>query len=407
MIDKVYCLLPWVHFQVWPNGDAFPCCFSANDYEKNKLGNVKDFSKLEDIANSPKQMDLRVRMRDGGPLPECTNCVKSEQVSGTSFRLDFKQSFRPYMSTDVEEVINTMQPDGTLKNFKMKYMDVRFSTICNQKCRTCGPHFSSSWAAETAKATNNKLMIKVEKVSSQSSAIHAEILNTVDDIDVFYFAGGEPLVTPEHFDILEKVDLTNKTVVYNTNFSNLNWKNYNVIDIWKKIPRLTIHASIDATFDKYNYMRSGTDFNTIVDHFGKFHAAIDNSYHKISINLTVSALNVLYLPEILTDFMKLGFLHEDGLAVNTSFVFNPNHFKITLFTEQQKQVIKDKLLAFANADGNGRFIGNIHSVINFMESEDDSSLLDVFKEKVAEIDSLRSESFAQTFPELSDLIEYE
>jgi len=311
------------------------------------------------------------------------------------------------MTPQVEEVINTMQPDGTLKNFKMKYMDVRFSTICNQKCRTCGPHFSSSWAAETAKATNNKLMIKVEKVSNQSTAIHSEILDKVDDIDVFYFAGGEPLVTPEHFDILEKVDLTNKTVVYNTNFSNLNWKTYNVIDIWKNIPRLTIHASIDATFDKYNYMRSGTDFSTIVEHFKRFHESIDNSYHKISINLTVSTLNVMYLPEILTDFMKLGFLHEDGLPVNTSFVFNPTHFKITVFTKEQKQVIKDKLMAFVNSEGNGRFIGNITSVINFMESEDDSALLDTFKEKIVEIDSLRGESFAQTFPELSELIGYE
>lgn len=407
MTDKVYCLLPYVHFQVWPNGDAFPCCFSANDYEKNKLGNISNFASLDDVANSQKQKDLRVRMRDGGPLPECVACVKQEAVSGTSFRLDFKESFSRYMNAEVEQVINTMQPDGTLKNFKMKYMDVRWSTICNQKCRTCGPHFSSSWAMETAKATNNKFAIKVESVGERSTTMHDELLARADEVDVFYFAGGEPLVTPEHFEILDRIDMTNKTVVYNTNFSNLNWRQTNVLDKWKNIPRLTIHASVDATYAKYDYMRSGTSFATIVDHFKRFHETIDNSYKKISINLTTSALNVLYLPEIITDFYALGFLHEDGLPVNVSFVFNPEPFKVTIFTKEQKEIIKAKLLAFAESPGNGRFIGNMHSVINFMESEDDSALMDQFKQTIASIDSLRNESFSQTFPELSELIGYE
>jgi len=406
-MDKVFCLLPYVHFQIWSSGDVFPCCFSANDYEQNKVGNIRDFSSIDDVANSPKQKDLRVRMRDGQPIPECSTCIRSEQVTGSSFRLDFKKSFDRYLDDEVEQVIDTMQPDGTLTNFKMKYMDVRFSTVCNQKCRTCGPHFSSSWAAETIKYKNDIWIAKVMKISNENKDIHQEILDKSDDIDVFYFAGGEPLVTPEHFDILEKTDLSDKTVVYNTNFSNLNWKNYNVIDIWKNIPRLTIHASIDASRDKYDYMRSGSSFQTIVDHFNKFHAEIDNSYQKISINLTVSALNVFYLPEIINDFRDYGFIKEDGLPLNISFVFNPLHFKATIFTKDQKKVIEDKLLAFAEADGNGRHMGQIHQVISFMNSADDSQYLDEFKAQVKDIDGIRHENFATTFPELSKLINYE
>lgn len=391
-MSDVYCLLPWVHFQVWPNGDVFPCCFSANDYEANKVGNISEYASLSDIANSDKLKSLRARMRDGGPLPECQTCVKSEEMSGHSFRLDFKESFKDY---DASEVIDTMAEDGTLTDFKMRYMDTRFSTTCNQKCRTCGPHFSSSWAAES------KFPIKVQKIEDKSQAIHDELIAKANDVDVFYFAGGEPLVTPQHFEILESIDMSGKVVAYNTNFSNLDWKNYNVVDTWKTIPRLTIHASVDATYDKYEYMRSGTKFDTIIKHFNRFHSEVENSYKKISINLTVSALNIFYLPEIIKDFEALGFIREDGLPLNISFVFNPVHFKPTIFPAEVKKVIEAKLLDFVK--DNGRYQG-IHAAINYMNSENDERYMAAFWHEINRIDEIRGEWFDDTFLELNELL---
>ena len=39
------------------------------------------------------------------------------------------------------------QEDGGIEEFKMKYMDIRFSNLCNFKCRSCGPG-CSQWALE-------------------------------------------------------------------------------------------------------------------------------------------------------------------------------------------------------------------------------------------------------------------
>ena len=48
----------------------------------------------------------------------------------------------------VDYITETTKEDGELSDFKMKYMDIRFSNLCNMKCRSCGPSCSSQWAQE-------------------------------------------------------------------------------------------------------------------------------------------------------------------------------------------------------------------------------------------------------------------
>ena len=53
------------------------------------------------------------------------------------------------------------------------------------------------------------------------------------DIEDFYFAGGESLITDKHYDILDHLIAENKTnalLQYNTNLSNLNYKKKSIID---------------------------------------------------------------------------------------------------------------------------------------------------------------------------------
>ena len=42
--SKVFCMMPWVHTHIWPNGNAFPCCMSDSDIE---YGNLNDNSFLQ------------------------------------------------------------------------------------------------------------------------------------------------------------------------------------------------------------------------------------------------------------------------------------------------------------------------------------------------------------------------
>ena len=56
--SKVFCMMPWVHTHIWPNGNAFPCCMSDSDIV---YGNLNDNS-LEEIWNNEKYKKLRKNM---------------------------------------------------------------------------------------------------------------------------------------------------------------------------------------------------------------------------------------------------------------------------------------------------------------------------------------------------------
>ena len=75
-----------------------------------------------------------------------------------------------------------------------------------------------------------------------------------------YIAGGEPLVTEEHYLLLEwliKNNATNVKLRYNTNFTKLRFKDYEVLPLWSHFKHIEILASIDAVDELGSYIRSG------------------------------------------------------------------------------------------------------------------------------------------------------
>ena len=50
----------------------------------------------------------------------------------------------PHGTNQMEHVRSTHE-DGSVDGVNMTYMDIRFSNICNMRCRSCGPDLSSQW----------------------------------------------------------------------------------------------------------------------------------------------------------------------------------------------------------------------------------------------------------------------
>jgi radical SAM protein with 4Fe4S-binding SPASM domain len=43
-----FCILPWIHMHIWPNGSVYPCCMSDTD---QGLGNINDMP-IDEVINS-------------------------------------------------------------------------------------------------------------------------------------------------------------------------------------------------------------------------------------------------------------------------------------------------------------------------------------------------------------------
>jgi uncharacterized Fe-S cluster-containing radical SAM superfamily protein len=101
------------------------------------------------------------------------------------------------------------------QTLKIQFLDFRNSNLCNMKCRSCGPIFSSSWAEELG----NTIVLNQQATDFDSLDL--------TNCEKIYFAGGEPLLNYQHYELLQRlIDLGRDPVlIYSTNLSSLKYKN--------------------------------------------------------------------------------------------------------------------------------------------------------------------------------------
>ena len=81
-----------------------------------------------------------------------------------------------------------------------QHIDIRFSNLCNFKCRMCNHDFSSNWYEDMKKIRPQN--VRETKVLKATDTIVEDLIPHLSKIRSFYFAGGEPLIMPEHYKVL-------------------------------------------------------------------------------------------------------------------------------------------------------------------------------------------------------------
>ena len=69
--SKNFCVLPWIHMHVWPNGKTFPCCLTP--YSED-IGDAN--SGLKAVWNGDKMKQLRLNMLEDKPSVGCQRCYE-------------------------------------------------------------------------------------------------------------------------------------------------------------------------------------------------------------------------------------------------------------------------------------------------------------------------------------------
>ena len=117
------------------------------------------------------------------------------------------------------------------------------------------------WITEQEKVWHN--CKETEKVTN------VEFLrNSVDKVKQIYFAGGEPLMMPEHWAILDMLVEAKRfdvKIQYNTNMSKLTYNKKNVLDYWKQwdFSMIEVWPSIDEIGKRGELIRAGTRWNEV------------------------------------------------------------------------------------------------------------------------------------------------
>jgi MoaA/NifB/PqqE/SkfB family radical SAM enzyme len=401
--SKHFCMIPWIHTHVLPNSKVIPCCVS--DY-LDVFGDTKK-NTLTEIWNGTRYRTMRRLMIADRPVFSCNKCYELEASGINTMRTRTNDKFSHY-----SEELKKTKNNGYLQNPKMRYFDIRFSNICNFKCRGCSPALSTKWYEDYQKLWNfTSKEPKLINATKDSPTLWQEIQDYLPQVEVAYFAGGEPLLMDEHYQTLEKlieIGNTNITLQYNTNLSVLKFKKYDLIHLWKHFKEVELTVSLDDIESRGEYFRSGLDWEKLVSNFKEIRDNFPNIYFQV--NCTISLFNIHRIPEIHSALMEFDFIDDAGFNFNT--LLDPPEYRTQVLPESYKAETSLKLKSYIkklnilypmmNWD---YFKSSLVNQIHFMNSADLSENIPNFKEMTLKLDEIRTENFTETYPELAGLVE--
>jgi radical SAM protein with 4Fe4S-binding SPASM domain len=393
------CILPWVHLHINSQGLIGTCCLFDENYP---LGNVK-FDSIKDVINNDKMKLVRKQMLSNQRPSICNNCWVQENNNTRSFRQESNERYKHYL-----HLIKETKDDGHFANFKLREIDFRASNICNLKCRMCGGKYSSKIAQEEIvlypDININKNFIENKLNSDTIQNVLEFITENIDELESIYFAGGEPLVMIEHYKILDLLLAQNKTnisLTYNTNLSILKFKNYKILDYWKKFPNVTVRASIDLIGDRASYVRSGVDYDVIENNY----LQIKNQVNVV-IDSTLTIYNAFNLMDLQKHWITKFDLSPDVFDIRKSML-PPFIMSCQILPKEYKSLVTEKIYEHVNwltsIRDSQSLIKKWRDVLQFINAEDRSHLLKDFFKVNDDKDRYRNEVFESVFPEYKNL----
>jgi radical SAM protein with 4Fe4S-binding SPASM domain len=398
--NSKFCVLPWIHAHVLPNGDVLPCC--AVEVGSMSLGSVNQNS-LSEIWNQESFREMRKKMLANETVDACKVCYAAEAAGGTSLRTKSNHDFAHHL-----ELAKETMPDGSLKDFKLRYYDVRFSNLCNLKCRMCCPELSSSVAIDVAKMLGTERP-KVLNIYGDREAFLKDFSPHVPYLEEIYFAGGEPLLIDAHYWAIEELINQGKTNIrlrYNTNFTVLGKGKWFAPDLWRHFPHLEIGASLDADFERGEYIREGTIWSKILINREIIRNQVAHADFRVAV--TVGAMNLLHVPEFLKICILEGFTRPDGFFTNN--LLFPDYFSSQILPEEWKQKARKEyasLIEYMKEEGSPEWIlKNLHSITSNMDANDRQDLLPAFFRETTRLDTFYNKKFMNIFPEYRGVENY-
>ena len=394
--SKHFCMMPWTHMHLWPAGTTYPCCMSDPEFP---IGNTQKQS-LQEIWNGKELRNIRMNMLQDKPSKECRRCYELEENGMSTLRTGSIGNYAHHW-----DKVEATSDDGSAGDVNMAYMDIRFSNLCNLKCRSCGPQFSSSWFEDHKITHGDPGHPKILQVRDEMKSFMDELDPLLESVERVYWAGGEPLITKEHYNILDKWIAMGKRDVsmdYTTNFTQMYYKKKTAFDYWNKFENVRVAASLDANHARGEYLRKNMVWGEVVQNRRTMIEQCPHVYFELT--PTVSVYNVLNLPDFHKEWIEEGLLEPSNIRVN--ILLDPTYMRLSILPPWIKSKVAERyaehiayLKQFDNIAG---VINDYESILNFME-KDRTDEIKMFKFKTQRIDNLRQENLLDVFPELEGI----
>jgi hypothetical protein len=433
-MTNTFCPLPWIHLATRPNGDVRLCCTAnasgADHVDSKEAGlvmqdgaimNLRDHT-IADVWNSDHMRTTRLQMLDNQIPSSCTKCFEEESQGIVSKRQWETVVWKERL--DIESYIDKTAADGSLP-VNIPYFDLRLGNLCQLKCIMCSPHDSSSWIKDWRLQYPKYKTVELKQDQHwddrnrdytwyQKGSFLDTMKGQAHYIKELYFAGGEPLLIPEHYKILEFMVETGAAklciVRYNSNGLELPEK---LFELWKHFKEVKFNFSVDAVGDRNDYIRYPSKWNDIVVNLNR----LDDTPDNITVNIAcaVQLLNVLTIPELVhwkesMNFKKINLPPYGAGLIGTHLVYLPSYLNVRVLPKHLKDKVMKNVEYFCSRRvTDTEFMSNPYGLkrwrglVQYMMSEDWAHKLPMLEDYLTVTDAQRGTDFRKTFPELTDL----
>jgi sulfatase maturation enzyme AslB (radical SAM superfamily) len=390
------------------------CCRSQ------PIGWIQDQS-LEYTWNSDLMREVRQQILTGQRPDVCKPCFDLEDQGVESLRQRHIKDSIPESRINLYPNALDALTDTYTMPFEFPTMEIKLNNLCNLKCRMCNPLDSTNWKDWDAvvpfyKKENNYLVPTIERLVKKPG----QYIGPFDDTNNWWesfekliphfkrveFAGGEPLMDPQHYRILDMLKPYGKNIEikYATNGTTLGISQGRTIhDYWPHFRSVAVNVSIDGIHDVYNYIRGNGDFNQVEENIREIQKIPNVS--RVVGAFTAQAGNILQAAECI-DY----FLNKMGIVFYSHRVSYPNCLSAQVLPPelrgqaiQRLVTIKDRIADFPIMS-KYPILENItkrqiDDNVNYLMARDQSHLWPDFVEFNKKLDATRGQSLLDVVPE--------
>ena len=432
-MTNTFCPLPWIHLATRPNGDVRVCCTAnasgagiedvkdAGLVKQNGVNmNLREHT-IDQVWNSQFMRETRLQMLDNKIPSSCTKCFKEEESGITSKRQWETNVWQQRL--DIDSIVAKTTEDGSLP-VSIPYFDLRLGNMCQLKCIMCSPHDSSSWIKEWKLQYPKYKTVELKKDQEwdidfdytwyQKGSFLDDMRSHAHNIRELYFAGGEPLLIPEHYKILEfmiEAGAAKECILrYNSNGLELPEK---LFELWDHFKQVKFNFSIDAVGERNDYIRYPSKWNNVVTNLERLDDTPDNVV--VNIACAVQLLNVMNVPELVhwkesKNFKKVNLPPYGAGLIGTHLVYLPSYLNVRVLPKHLKDKVAQQVDYFCfrqsrNAEFNNNPYGfkRWQGLVQYMMAEDWSNKLPMLEDYLTVTDTQRNTDFRKIFPELQNL----
>lgn len=396
MTNKFYCVIPWSEVHINNDGTYQSCGSHKNNKSSTPFGSTHNVHNMtiKQWMSSQYQIEARIKKAANQPEPLCATCYQEDEVGKNSKRT---RELGKYPTIPIEYY----QP--TVTSLPRSF-HILLGNDCNLACKMCGPLYSSRIAAEQKRiGIWNGSVRQTWTDDQQAWNMLVDTMLRAENLEYVHLIGGEPLIMPRFFELIDALYNAGKTDIYIGFTTNGMVFNKDLMQKLQAFRHVDIGISLEGLGATNDFCRTGVNTELVKQNLEKYLTYRDPGHIYVVLRtvpsaITVHELDKLYLWAI-----------ERKLDVMSTFVANPTWLSIKQLPADVKQRLLQQYRSWEYGEtalaGNDRnpvhyrqHIDNeITGIIKLLEQANDPEQTKILYSKLTEWGALEQEDIRNYF----------